>query len=197
MERELKLQIRSDRYRHYGDSKPQLFWRIRNVSLYCTITYRKAHYYSSRTGLLNRVVSAYYRYRLNVVSRKYLFQIPYTVSIGSGFNLVHFGRVIIAPCVKIGDNCNIFTGVTIGSTTRVGGVKKGVPTIGNDVWIGPNAVVVGGITIGDNVLIAANSFVNFDVPTDSIVIGNPGKIIPSKRATEGYICQKWIGDENK
>lgn len=78
-----------------------------------------------------------------------------------------------------------------------GGVKKGVPTIGNDVWIGPNAVVVGGITIGDNVLIAANSFVNFDVPPDSIVIGNPGKIIPSKRATEGYICQKWIGDENK
>lgn len=45
-----------------------------------------------------------------------------------------------------------------------GEVKKGVPTIGNDVWIGPNAVVVGGITIGDNVLIAANSFVNFDVP---------------------------------
>lgn len=76
-----------------------------------------------------------------------------------------------------------------------GGVKIGVPTIGNDVWIDPNAVIVGGINIGDNVLIAANSFVNFDVPSNSIVIGNPGKIIPSVRATEGYICQKWNKNE--
>lgn len=68
----------------------------------------------------------------------------------------------------------------------------GVPTIGNDVWIGPNAVIVGKINIGDNVLIAANSYVNFDVPSNSIVIGNPGRIIPSAKATEGYICQKWI-----
>ena len=71
-----------------------------------------------------------------------------------------------------------------------------VPTIGNDVWICPNVLVVcGGGTIGDNVLIAANSFVNFDVPSpppDSIVICNPGKIIPSQRATEGCIMLEII-----
>lgn len=150
----LKCQIESDFFRHYGDSKPQLFWRIRNVALFCTIVYRKAHFYTGRKGVLNRIRSVYWRYRLNKVSRKYLFQIPYPVEIGFGFNLVHFGRVIIAPSVKIGNNCNIFTGVTIGSTVR--GSKKGVPTIGNNVWIGPNAAIVGGITISDNVLIAAN-----------------------------------------
>lgn len=70
----------------------------------------------------------------------------------------------------------------------------GVPTIGNEVWIGPNAVIVGGgITIGNNVLIAANSY--FNVPSNSIVIGNPGKIIPSTRATDVYICQKWKENE--
>lgn len=190
---ELRIQIESDFYRHYSCSKPQFLWKIRNVALYCTIVQRKAHYYSNKQGLLNRVLSVYWRYRLNVVSRKYLFQVPYTVTIGLGFNFVHFGRLIIAPNVKIGNNCNIFTGVTIGSTTR--GVKKGIPTIGNNVWIGPNAVIVGGINIADNVLIAANSYVNFDVPANSIVIGNPGRIIESSNATDGYICQQYSRNE--
>lgn len=68
--------------------------------------------------------------------------------------------------------------------------KRGGSQIGNCVWIGPNAVIVGKIKIGNNVLIAANSYVNFDVPDNSIVIGNPGKIIHRENATEGYICQK-------
>lgn len=190
---ELKEQIKSDFYRHYAGAKPQRFWQIRNVALYCTIIYRKAHFYSNQSGFVNKILGVYYRYKLNVVSRKYLFQIPYPVTIDKGFNLVHFGRIIVAPNVKIGRNCNLFTGVTIGSTAR--GVKMGVPIIGNDVWIGPNAVIVGKVSIGDNVLIAANSYVNFDVPSNSIVIGNPGRIVPSVKATEGYICQKWIGNE--
>lgn len=193
---ELKEQIKSDFYRHYAGAKPQWFWQIRNVALYCTIIYRKAHFYSSQSGIMNRILGIYYRYKLNVVSRKYLFQIPYSVTIGKGFNFVHFGRVIVAPSVKIGRNCNLFTGVTIGSTVRyMGGVKMGVPTIGNDVWIGPNAVIVGKVNIDDNVLIAANSYVNFDVPSNSIVIGNPGRIVPSVKATKGYICQKWVENE--
>ena len=87
--------------------------------------------------------------------------------------------------VKIGDDCNVAAGVTIGQENR--GKRKGAPTIGNKVWIGTNAVVVGNVTIGDNVLIAPNVYVNFDVPSNSIVIGNPGKIIPNRHdATEGY-----------
>lgn len=189
MNRELKNLIKSDFYRHYADCKPQKFWKKRNVALYCTMIYRKAHFYSNAKGFFNNILALYYRYILNKLSRKYLFQIPFPTTIGKGFNLVHFGRVIVAPGVRIGCNCNMFTGVTIGSTTR--GHKKGVPVIGDDVWIGPNVVVVGGVKIGDNVLIAANSFVNFDVPSNSIVIGNPGKIISSEHATEGYICQKY------
>ena len=59
--------------------------------------------------------------------------------------------------------------------------------IGNDVWIGANAVVVGKINIGTDVLIAPNSFVNFDVPPHSVVVGNPAKIIHKENATEYYI----------
>lgn len=142
MDKELKDVIKSDFYRHYGNNHPQFFWKKRNVALYCTMIYRKAHFYSQKKGVLNQLKSFYYRYRLNSLSRKYMFQIPYTTTIGKGFNFVHFGRIIVAPNVHIGDNCNIFTGVTIGSTVR--GKKQGIPTIGNDAWIGPNVAIVGG-----------------------------------------------------
>ena len=59
--------------------------------------------------------------------------------------------------------------------------------IADNVWIGANAVVVGKINIGTDVLIAPNSFVNFDVPPHSIVVGNPARIISRENATEGYI----------
>ena len=76
-------------------------------------------------------------------------------------------------------------GITIGVELR--GKRKGAPTIGNRVWIGPNATIVGKIKVGNDVLIGANSYVNFDVPDHSIVIGNPGKIISKENATEDYI----------
>ena len=67
------------------------------------------------------------------------------------------------------------------------GKRKGAPTIGNKVWIGPNATIVGKINVGNDVLIGANSYVNFDVPDHSIVLGNPGRIIRKENATQDYI----------
>lgn len=67
------------------------------------------------------------------------------------------------------------------------GKRKGCPTIGDSVWIGANAVIVGKIRIGNDVLIAPLTYVNFDVPSHSIVIGNPGRIIHRDGATDGYI----------
>lgn len=63
----------------------------------------------------------------------------------------------------------------------------GSPTIGNRVFVGINATIVGNIKIGDDVLIAPNTFVNFDVPSHSVVIGNPGVIHHKENATVGYI----------
>ena len=80
---------------------------------------------------------------------------------------------------------NIATGVTIGQENR--GKRKGCPTIGDRVWIGTNAVLVGNINIGSDVLIAPLSYVNFDVPDHSIVLGNPARIISRENATASYI----------
>ena len=111
--------------------------------------------------------------------------IPYSCSIGHSFYIGHFGTIVINENVVIGKHCNIAHSTTIGQASR--GKLKGTPTIGNRVWIGTGVVIVGKVNIGSNVLIAPNSFVNFDVPDNSIVIGNPGKIIEKENPTKGYI----------
>lgn len=108
-----------------------------------------------------------------------------STKIGQGLYVGHAFNITVNPDAVIGKNCNIHKGVTIGQENR--GKRKGTPTIGDHVWIGVNASIVGKIFIGDNVLIAPNSYVNFDVPSDSVVIGNPAKIIKNIKATEGYI----------
>ena len=85
----------------------------------------------------------------------------------------------------IGCNVNITKGVTIGLSNR--GSKKGCPVIGDYVWIGANAAIVGDVHIGEDVLIAPNTYVNCDVPSHSIVLGNPAKIVHRDHATEDYI----------
>lgn len=105
--------------------------------------------------------------------------------IGEGLYIGHPYCITINPAVVIGKNCNIHKGVTIGQENR--GVRKGTPVIGDNVWIGVNSTIVGKITIGNDVLIAPNSFVNKDVPDHSVVFGNPCIIRHKEIATEGYI----------
>jgi len=126
-----------------------------------------------------------YRLILRHYSYKYGYQIPYNTCIGSGFFIGHFGTLVIAEKTKIGKNCNVAHGITIGQTNR--GKQRGVPTIGDNVWMGTNSIIVGKIIIGSNVLIAPGAYVNFDVPDHSLVIGNPGEIISRINPTEGYI----------
>ncbi|HHD2971050.1 serine acetyltransferase [Clostridium perfringens] len=115
-------------------------------------------------------------------------EIPLAIEVGEGLYMGHFSGITINPNVHIGNYVNIHKGVTIGKENR--GKRIGVPKIGDKVWIGVNVTIVGRINIGDNVLIAPNSFVNFDVPSNSIVIGN--EIKPSINATEGYIDYKML-----
>ena len=106
--------------------------------------------------------------------------------IGKGLYLGHPYNIAVSEFAVVGDNCNLNKGVTLGAENR--GKRAGAPELGNRVWVGTNAVIVGKITIGDNVLIAPNAYVNMDVPADSIVIGNPAQIITDRPdATEGYI----------
>lgn len=110
------------------------------------------------------------------------------MNIGPGLYIGHPFGITINPQASMGANCNIHKGVTIGRENR--GSRKGAPTIGNEVWMGVNSTIVGKITIGDDVLIAPNTYVNCDVPSHSVVFGNPCIIKHRANATEGYINHK-------
>lgn len=129
----------------------------------------------------------FYKHRFLRFSKQYGVEIENFQNIDSGLVLVHAFSITINPSAKIGKNCVVFKGVTIGSVRS--GKRSGCPIIGDNVVIGLNATVVGGITVGDDVFIAPNSFVNFDVPPHSLVIGNPGAIYSKEknRINKDYI----------
>lgn len=100
--------------------------------------------------------------------------ISYKTEIGEGTVLGYQGlAVVIHERAKIGKNCVISQGVTIGGTSK----KQGVPIIGNNVYIGAGAKIIGPITIGDEVVIGANAVVTKDIPSRCVVVGTPAKII--------------------
>lgn len=113
------------------------------------------------------------------VQHRYGCKISPYASIGGGLILQHSVGVIIGNSVEMGENCEVFQNVVIGSNRKV---KDGriMPKIGNNVSILTGAVVSGPIIIGNNVTIAANSFVGKDVPDNCIVGGIPAKIIAYK-----------------
>lgn len=133
----------------------------------------------------NGLLRLFYRVMLNRMMLRYGLEIPWNLKVGKGFYLGHAYNITINPNTEIGEWCSLHKGVTIGQQNR--GKHRGAPKIGNRVWIGVNATIVGKIEIGDDVMIAPNAYVNSDVPSHSIVIGNPCEIHHRDNATEGYI----------
>lgn len=173
--------IKSDLYRYFGKTDFKTIcrcWRIPGFRY--TFFMRKVAKHD-----INTLPGIFYRIFLKRYGIKYGFQIPPSTKIGKGFCIYHFGHIVMNPNAVIGKNCTINSSTTVGQTNR--GSRKGSPLLGDQVFLGSGSVVVGKITIGNNVLIAPNAYVNFDVPSNSIVIGNPGKIIPNANATEEYI----------
>jgi len=208
MNDELKDIVYSDLYRFTGNNRrhTKVFltfvqeWMSSPEFRYLN-SFRRTQYYFYQVAngeknlryYMNLFAFQFYNVGLNRKSRKYHFQIPYETKIGKGLYIAHYGRIIIHPKAVIGHNVNISTGTVIGTQFR--GAKKGSPNIGNYVWIGANAIIVGNIRVGNNVLIAPGAYVNFDVPDNSIVIGNPGLIRRSSGATLGYINNTILFDE--
>jgi serine O-acetyltransferase len=184
--------LRADAYRYSGSADWRAFlnaW-IRDPGFRFTYYMRKVNHYRNRKKSLcifpyvyNRILFQHYRF-------KYGFDISPTTNIGEGFYLGHFGGVVISPHAILGSNINIAQGVTIGATSR--GSRRGAPTLGDKVWVGANAIIVGDITIGSEALIAPGAYVNFDVPSHAVVLGNPGKVV-SHSGSAGYI-NRVLGD---
>ncbi|WP_035190165.1 serine acetyltransferase, partial [Ligilactobacillus equi] len=154
-------------------------WSLRVPQCKFIFIKRKCEFWRNRNKIFFIIWRLIYeRYKI-----KYMMDIPAKTKIGMGFKIEHIGGIVINPEAVLGENVSILNNVLIGSEKR--GRRKGVPTIGNNVYLATNVVIVGNVKIGNNVLIAANTFVNFNVPDNSIVVGN--KIILNENATVGYL----------
>jgi serine O-acetyltransferase len=106
--------------------------------------------------------------------------LSWRADIGPGFHIVHGWGLVISPGARIGRNATVFHGVTIGRLERLSASGRRAPeypTIGDDVWVGPHAIIVGGITVGSGSRIAGGAFVTREVPARTLVGGNPAVIL--------------------
>ena len=170
-----------DLYRYTGDVNFKLWLRY----FLFTPGYRYIYLMRRASMASNKISKTFWKFLMRQCMLRTGIQIPPETKIGPGFRIWHFGHIVINPNAKIGKNFNIAQGCLIGNSE---GKNSGIPVLGNNVCMNANSVVVGNCKIGNNVLIAPGAFVNFDVPDNSVVIGNPGKIISKENSpTSKYI----------
>ena len=137
------------------------------------VWYRLSHHWSVARPCLPLLLPCYLMLRR--LNRRSGVTLSRHVQIGPGFRIEHAGRSYIHKDAVFGAQCTIMHNVTLGvSHSRRG--KPGVPIIGDRVFIGPNAVLYGGIHVGDDAMIGANSVVNRDVPDGALAVGCPAVI---------------------
>lgn len=177
----LLSEIKHDLYRYTGVSKNYAFLKaiFSQSGARFSMLYRFCNSFS-----FSNPIGFFFRGWFKLLSLNKNVEIPHSTQIGKGIYFGHFKNIVINQNAQIGENCNIYQGVTIGRESR--GKRKGSPVIGDRVFIGPNSVVVGNITVGNDVLIAPLTFVNFDVPANSVVVGSPGKIVRNS-GSRGYV----------
>lgn len=162
--------IREDWISHERDIGRQGLWVM--------AVYRFGRWrYRIRWRVVRAPFSLVYKLMFKVVQILTGIELPCEANIGKRFRIDHFGGIIISGDAVLGDDVVVRNGVTIG--LRRTGVR-GSPVIGNRVDIGAGAKILGPITIGDDVAIGANAVVLKDVPANSIAIGIPARIIPRR-----------------
>ncbi len=185
--KEYKFLVFSDLYRTAGTvAWPSLIRHILIGGSYKYNFWMRTCAYTKNNRILKYSIYPFAKFFLGRLTYKLGISILPDTKIGSGFYIGHFGGIVVNGQSVIGKNCNISQGVTLGQANR--GQNKGYPTLGNDIYIGPGAKIVGSVKIGNNVAIGANCVVTKDIPDNSVVVGIPGKVI-SQDGSKGYVIR--------
>jgi serine O-acetyltransferase len=104
-------------------------------------------------------------------------QLSVRAEIGPGLYLPHSGTIVVGTGSVVGRNCTIAHNVTIGHAGGRTRSASGSPVIGDRVYIGPGAIIIGPITVGNDALIGAGAVVVKSVPPRGVVVGNPAKLL--------------------
>lgn len=168
--------------RHYGGSWGQLKALLLVPRVWAIVTYRfrRWAHVAGLPSIVRLPLSGAGRLVAGFVEAVTHIELPPQAIIGPGLFLPHAGYVIVASNATIGRHCTLTQGVTIGH--RAGGRELSLdsPVIGNRVYVGPGAAILGPVNVGDDVLVGANAVVINSVSSRSVVAGNPGRVISGK-----------------
>lgn len=172
--------VKSDLYRYNGSTD----FKTLITSLLFNRGFKYSFWMRGKSCIKTIGIYHFMSFMLSYYSEKYLIDLSDKTSIGRGLYIGHAMGIVVSPKAVMGNNCNISQFVTIGQKNR--GNQEGHPTIGDNVYIGPGAKIIGGIHVGSNVAIGANCVVTKDVPDNAVVVGVPGRII-SYRGSKKYV----------
>ena len=160
----LYSQIRDDFQRHGKSILNPAFWAVSNYHFGKCILEIK---FAPIRWFLRKL----YGFNLFLIHINSGICIYCETEIGENLHLIHSGNIQIHPKTVIGNHCGIQQDVTIGLN-----IDSDAPVIGDNVYIGAGAKILGGITVGDGATIAANSLVIKDVPPNTTAIGVPARV---------------------
>lgn len=180
------------RYEAFGESSRRI---ILNPAVWCIFWYRlgRAIYGGTSWRLLRLPLKALHVAGSVLVEALLQMRLNVRAKIGPGLLIAHCGGITLHPDVVIGSHCDLAHHVTMG-TRGLG--SAGVPCLGNDVYVGTNAVLIGPIVVGDGARIGANSLVNRDVPANATVMGVPAEIVQRREAVRSLARMKDDGEES-
>ncbi len=177
--------LKEDIKRWKINSPKTLFYALVEQSFWATVFYR---FRRMMRFIKTPLISIVFRITSFLLFKFTEFFLGVTIrsetEIGPGLYIGHAGVIRIHPKVKIGKNFSIAQLVTIGELGV--GHTEGVPFIGDNVFVGAGAKILGPIKIGNNVKIGANAVVITDVPDNATVVGVPAKVVKIKNDTKKY-----------
>jgi serine O-acetyltransferase len=176
--------LKADTYRAYGRFKWSLVIKgvLLRRSFRPIVTLRLAQKCRNGPPLVKALVLPLARVLHRITCQWAGMDLPWETSIGPGLSLTHGWGLVVSPGAVVGRNVTLFHGVTLGRRDRIandGERTPGYPTIEDEVWIGPHAIIAGNLVIGRGSRIAGGACVFNTVPPYSLVVGNPAEIVKS------------------
>lgn len=157
----------------------KIFYLLMNQELYAVLIYRFGRWanYDFHVPILKCLLRIVYLFLRKLSCMAFSIEIWPESEVGPGLKIEHWGCVQIKA--KIGKNCRIQQQVIIG---HKGGFQGGgVPNIGDNVYIGMGAKIIGEVNVGNNVIIGANAVVLKDIPDNAVAVGIPAKVIKFRK----------------
>lgn len=169
--------------------------------MWATAAYRVNHQarHHGRSRLVRVLSSSFYQ----LITALTGIHLNAEAHIAPGLKIPHGGRIEVGA-VRVGRNCDIYQGVTLGGTMSTAGDPPSdpssgpaVPTLGNRVWVGPGAVIAGRVTVADDASVGANSLLVRDVPERGVVLGVPARLVSRRGSFEQVIYRRMDADDER